>query len=516
MPRYSEERKASVMRKLLPPNNRSVPEVAKEEGISEPTLYNWRNQAKEQGIPVPGSGKQTEEWSPEAKFAAVVETATMSELEISEYSRSKGLYPEQIERWKEACIQGAQLSVEQQQHRRLEAKQNKKRIKDLERELHRKEKALAEAAALLVLRKKFECPLGGRRGRVTSYPERQERVKWIGEAVASGARKALACEEAGITIRTLQRWTQDGDIGEDQRSKAQRPEPGNKLSEQERRKIVETCNQPKYASLPPSQIVPMLADKGEYLASESSFYRVLQEAGQLNHRGRSKAKQRRQPPTTHIAQSANEVWSWDISYLPSSVRGQYFYLYLIMDIYSRKIVGWEVHDCEGGEEAAALIQRTVLAEHCFRKPLVLHADNGSPMKSQTMRIKLYDLGIIASHSRPRVSNDNPYSESLFRTLKYCPQWPSHGFESVQAARKWVSQLVRWYNEEHHHSQIRFVTPAQRHMGEDVAILAKRDQVYTQAKKKNPSRWSGETRNWAPVASVALNPERDNGELAQAA
>ena len=157
MPRYSEERKASVLRKLLPPNNRSVPEVAKEEGISEVTLYTWRTQAKEQGVPVPGSGKQTEDWSPEAKFAAVVETASMTELELSEYCRSKGLYPEQIRAWKEACIQGTQSVGVQKKQRQIEAKQDKKRIKALERELHRKEKALAETAALLVLRKKLNA-----------------------------------------------------------------------------------------------------------------------------------------------------------------------------------------------------------------------------------------------------------------------------------------------------------------------------------------------------------------------
>ena len=262
----------------------------------------------------------------------------------------------------------------------------------------------------------------------------------------------------------------------DQRPIAQRPAPSNKLSEQEQAAILATCNQPVYAELPPSQIVPRLADEGIYLASESSFYRILKAADQLNHRGRSKAPQKRRSPTTHVAQAPNRVWSWDISYLPSWVRGRFFYLYLIVDIYSRKIVGWEVHEREGGEEAAELVQRSVLAQHCIREPLVLHADNGSPMKSQTLQAKLYDLGIVPSHSRPRVSNDNPYSESLFRTLKYCPRWPSEGFESLEAAREWVGQFVDWYNHEHRHSQIRFVTPAQRHRGEDHEIL---NQSYSQ-------------------------------------
>jgi putative transposase len=193
------------------------------------------------------------------------------------------------------------------------------------------------------------------------------------------------------------------------------------------------------------------------------------------------------------------------------VRGQFFYLYLIVDIFSRKIVGWEVHEHERGQEAACLIQRAVLTEGCFRKPLVLHADNGSPMKSQTMQVKLYDLGITPSHSRPRVSNDNPYSEALFRTLKYCPTWPTQGFENVQSAREWVSRFARWYNEEHRHSGIRFVTPAQRHRGEDKKILEHRDQVYAQAKAQHPARWSGQTRNWTPVGAVALNPEREDSE-----
>ena len=160
MPRYSEERKAAVLKKLLPPHNRSVPQVAREEGISEPTLYNWRKQAKERGIPVPGNGKQTEEWSAEAKFAAVVETGSLSELELSEYCRRKGLYPQQIKRWREACVQGTESLDEQQKQRQQDARADKKRIKQLERELKRKEKALAEAAALLVLRKKLHALWG--------------------------------------------------------------------------------------------------------------------------------------------------------------------------------------------------------------------------------------------------------------------------------------------------------------------------------------------------------------------
>jgi len=294
----------------------------------------------------------------------------------------------------------------------------------------------------------------------------------------------------------------------DQRTVITKGSPKNKLSSLDHALMLEVCNQAPYASLPPSQIVPRLADEGRFIASESSFYRLLKAENQLNHRGRSKASEKKKRPTTHIATGPNQVWSWDISYLPSNVIGKFHYLYLIADIFSRKIVGWEVHDVESGELAAELIQRAVIAEHCFQKPLVLHSDNGSPMKSYTFQAKLYDLGITTSHSRPRVSNDNPFSESLFRTLKYCPQWPSQGFATLAIARDWVSEFVKWYNNEHRHSSIKFVTPSQRHNSDDKAILEKRHQLYKEAKAKNPERWSGETRNWVPVGNVTLNPERD--------
>ena len=284
-------------------------------------------------------------------------------------------------------------------------------------------------------------------------------------------------------------------------------QPSNKLSEEERGEILKVVNQPEYASLPPTQIVPRLADQGVYLASESSFYRVMSEAQQNHRRGRAQKPRCVPLPTTHTATEPNSVWSWDITYLPTKVRGLYFYLYLLEDIYSRKTVAWEVYPEESGVLAAGLVQRSVMAEQCWHKPLVLHSDNGAPMKSSTLLQKLYDLGITPSRGRPRVSNDNPYSESLFRTLKYCPQWPSDGFADIDAARVWVEEFVRWYNQEHRHSRIRFVTPSQRHRREDCGILAKRHGVYQSAREKNPQRWSGTTRNWEPVGAVQLNPER---------
>lgn len=160
MPRYSHERKAAVLKKMLPPHNHSIAEVSASEGISEATLYHWRSQAKQQGMPVPGSGKTSDQWSAEAKLSVVIETATLSESELSEYCRQKGLYPEQVKEWKAACLHGQLSDVERRKQEREQSKKDKKRIKELERELRRKEKALAETAALLVLRKKFNAVYG--------------------------------------------------------------------------------------------------------------------------------------------------------------------------------------------------------------------------------------------------------------------------------------------------------------------------------------------------------------------
>ena len=162
------------------------------------------------------------------------------------------------------------------------------------------------------------------------------------------------------------------------------------------------------------------------------------------------------------------------------------------------------------------MQLAVLAERCTGQPLALHSDNGAPMKSVTLLSKLYDLGITPSRGQRRVSNDNPYSESLFRTLKYCPQWPRDGFADLDAARSWVRDFIRWYNHEHLHSRIRFVTLAQRHRGEDQEVLAKRHALYQQARNQNPHRWSGATRNWQPIGAVTLNPERERSALKMAA
>jgi putative transposase len=333
-------------------------------------------------------------------------------------------------------------------------------------------------------------------------------LQYFDAAVAGGASRYKAAELMGLSQRTLKRWrTADGTVTQDQRPEADRVEQPHQLTAEEKAAIVITCNLPEHRSLPPSQIVPLLADQGVYLASESSFYRVLKKHRQLNHRGRTQPARTVPAPTSFTATGPNQVWSWDISYCPSVVRGQHWYLYLILDIYSRKIVAWEVHETESGELARQLVERALLRERCWHNPPVLHSDNGAPMTSYTLKARLAELGMPMSYSRPRVSNDNPYSESLFRTVKYCPKWPAQGFTSLQAVREWMLVFEHAYNEQHLHSGINFVTPASRHRGEDLEQLAHRKAVYERAKNLNPRRWSGETRNCEATGPVSLNPGR---------
>jgi len=341
-----------------------------------------------------------------------------------------------------------------------------------------------------------------------SPPDRQRAVELIEEARQSGARLKSAGQELGIDVCTYQRWTQDGGIKADGRPEAVRPVPANKLTPEERAQVLAIGHEPAYASLPPGQIVPRLADQGQYVASESTFYRILREADEQHHRGRSRPPRPAGEPPRHCAKAPCEVWTWDISWLPGPVKGLFFYLYLIMDLYSRKIVGWEVYERESADYAAEVVRRAVLAEGGIDQPLVLHADNGSPMKGETLLETLYRLGVSTSYSRPRTSNDNPYSEALFRTCKYCPAYPAQGFTSLDEARAWRQPFVHGYNHEHRHSAIRFVTPVQRHQGQDQAILVQRQGVYEQARERHPERWSGSIRNWQPITEVWLNPSAE--------
>ena len=325
----------------------------------------------------------------------------------------------------------------------------------------------------------------------------------VDEAVEAGARQSKACKLLGLDVRTLQRWRNKG-VGADGRA-GPKTAPKSKISPQEKQDILAVVNSEAFRNLSPKQIVPALADDGRYLASESTIYRVLRQEGQMTHRGPARAPTRRHRPTAFMASGPRQVWSWDITYLRTEVRGMFYYLYLVVDVWSRKIVGWVVHETESADHASRLIDAACGAEGILRDALVLHADNGGPMKGAMMVATLEKLGVLPSFSRPRVSDDNPYSEALFRTLKYRPAFPRDGFPSLEAARSWVEHFVAWYNDEHRHSAIRYVTPGQRHSGQDKEILCHREKLYAKAKADRPERWSRATRTWTPPATVRLNP-----------
>ena len=348
---------------------------------------------------------------------------------------------------------------------------------------------------------------------MTSPADRWRALEILDRAVAAGATAERVADRMGIALRTLQRWRRqfagDGD-GVDRRKGSHRL-VSHRLTEEERTQILRTCNQPQYAALPPGQIVPDLADQGSYLASESSFYRVLHAHGQAHRRGRARPPQEPREVPRLKAEGPNEVWSWDITYLATNVRGVWLYLYLVIDVWSRKIVAWDVAEREDSQIAADLVGRACLRERISKgrpHPLMLHADNGNAMRAATLESRLEELGVLRSFSRPRVSNNNPFSESLFRTVKYRPDYPRRPFQSVQEACGWVATFVAWYNHQHRHSGIRFVTPDQRHSGEAQAICRHRARVYDKAREQHPRRWSRSTRCWRQPEVIWINPPQE--------
>jgi transposase InsO family protein len=277
-----------------------------------------------------------------------------------------------------------------------------------------------------------------------------------------------------------------------------------KLSLDERRAILDVALSEEFCDMPPCRIVPFLADQGRYVGSESSFYRILRCENLLTHRYRWKAPERL-PCLPTQANGPDQVWAWDITYLPTLIRGKYYYLYLFEDLYSRMIVGAEVHTSENSDLGRETFYRAKQNAGLDTTVIRLHSDNGTAMRGWMIVATLQRLGLIASFSRPRVKNDNAHVESLFKTLKYCPHYPRKPFISLEAARQWVKAFVYWYNYQHLHSGLNYVSPYQRHTGQDANLLELRRRLYEKAKAQAPLRWSREVRQWNPAPAIELNP-----------
>jgi putative transposase len=291
---------------------------------------------------------------------------------------------------------------------------------------------------------------------------------------------AAACEALGLSRAGVYRRRQPA------RPPTPRPTPPRALDRVERQAVLETLDSERFLDRAPAQVHATLLDEGVYLCSPRTMYRVLAAAGEVKQR-RDQVRRPYYAAPELLATRPNEVWSWDITKLLGPAKWTYFYLYVVLDIFSRYVVGWMI----APHESAALAER-LIAETCAKQgiapgQLTLHADRGPAMRSKPVALLLADLGVVKTHSRPYVSNDNPFSEAQFRTLKYCPQFPDR-FGSLEDARAFGQDFFRWYNQAHRHSGLGFLTPAVVHGGQAAAVRAQRDHVLAAAYAAHPERF----------------------------
>jgi transposase InsO family protein len=336
-----------------------------------------------------------------------------------------------------------------------------------------------------------------------STQKRIQAIKLIKEAVSNGANQSRACEMLGISQRTYYRW--ESDSTGDKRKGSVKCIP-RKLKDEEIEEIIDVCCSTKYKDCTPYTIYfSLLEEDSKYIASISSFYRVLRAHNKLHHRSRCKPPTSRNKPPEVIATGPNQVWCWDITWLATEVKGIYLYAYEIIDIWDKSIVGWAIHDREDAQLARDLFRS--LASKYEYENIHLHSDNGHPMKGISLLAFLYSLNVSVSRSRPRVSNDNPFIESFFKTMKYSVCYPGR-FKSLNNARSWMADFIDWYNTSHRHSGINYVTPHQMRSGEYKKIMEKRNQIIKEAFEKHPERWSQPPKQWIEEHKVYLNPSRE--------
>lgn len=335
--------------------------------------------------------------------------------------------------------------------------------------------------------------------------EKQEILAFVNFYVLLGiVRLALLCDSLGISQRTIQRWKL---CGIDDKRKGAQKHISRKLTEKECEQIYSVACSEDFKDMNAHELYNSLLDKGIYLASESSFYRILRDHNAVIHRSETKEGSSRKKPDELKATAKNQVWMWDITWIKTDVQGLYYYAYVIEDLFDRSIVGWAIYENESDVHAKELFELVTQKENA--QPLFVHSDNGNAMKGITLVAFYYRLGIVPSFSRPRVSDDNPYIESFFKTLKYTCGYPKF-FTSIDHARKWFADFINWYNKSHMHSGLQYVTPHQKRNGDHHKIFERRNDILAEAKQKYPERWGNrETRAYrVPVAEV-LNPAREN-------
>lgn len=285
-----------------------------------------------------------------------------------------------------------------------------------------------------------------------------------------------------------------------------RKPPRHAISEAERQQVLDALNSERFMDKSPTEVYATLLDERTYLCSTRTMYRILAANSEVKER-RNILRHPAYSKPELIAEAPNQVWSWDITKLRGPVKWTYYYLYVILDIYSRYVVGWMIADRESGDLAKQLIEATCEKHGVDTTKLIIHSDRGSSMTSQVVGNLLADLGITKSHSRPYTSDDNPFSESQFKTMKYRPEFPER-FGSAQDARAFCRSFFAWYNNEHHHSGIALLTPAQVHYGKAEEVLAARHQVLLEAYRTYPERFIKPPAPQPLPNAVWINPPPD--------
>lgn len=294
---------------------------------------------------------------------------------------------------------------------------------------------------------------------------------------------ASACRALGVARSTLYRRRA---ARERPRSPQPRPRPARALSDEERQAVLDALHEERFVDLSPAAVYATLLDEGHYLCSRRTMYRILDQCGEVRERRNQLRHPAYQKPEL-LATGPNQVWSWDITKLKGPTKWTYYYLYVILDIFSRRVVGWMVADSESSELAKELIEQTCRKEGIERDQLTIHADRGPSMTSKIVAFLYADLGVTKSHSRPYTSSDNPFSESHFRTLKYRPDFPER-FGSIEDARAHCRVFFAWYNGEHRHSGLGLMTPDTVHYGRAEAVTAARSIVLDAAYRAHPERF----------------------------
>ena len=312
--------------------------------------------------------------------------------------------------------------------------------------------------------------------------ERQEILDFIAAAKLVGVQERTTCQFLDISLRSIQNWKKHGLID---RRKGSSRYVAHRLTSEEEQEFYETANSERFCDMTPAQIVAILAAESTYIASESTLYRILRKRKALEHRQPSKKPRVTRPAYAYPVTARDQVYSWDITWLKTDVKGLFHYAYTIIDLYDRSVVGWSIENNESDEHSTHLFARVVRDLKVV--PEIVHADNGHPMRGVTLSVFLDNLLISRSYSRPRCSNDNAFIESFHKTLKYTVGYPEV-FTSIGEARSWYANFVHWYNTKHLHSGLGYVTPYQRRYGKAEAIYATRNQTIVNARKKNPLRW----------------------------